>query len=407
MSRFANVVLVVLAMARPAFAETMTEDAAVNAAIMKNPRLRAAKWQRSYAEAGVSTASALNNPVLRVQWLRVEDGQPLDSGIGLRLSWTPPQPTEWAARKAVARARVTEADQEILRAAWDLEAETRTAYATAQSLGEALAIANEGVGTRKEIYDVVKSRVQGGVSTRLEANAAALALARAELDRDALAIERSTALAKLATLTGEPAIDVMATSDVDASIPTAHDAEGQAISRSPELRADDARREQARETVRAEKTKRYPWFSLSSIPALRIRDSAISRPVDITFGIDITLPIFDGNGGRIDAAEADARRQADLREADLATLKRDVAVARSETERWQELVLRFETTTRPLLAEHGDLVNEAIAGGRLDVTALLASEEAVLAARRRAVDDRLASRRARIALDRFVGHEAR
>ena len=103
-----------------------TEDALVKTALANNPELRAGQWERNVAEAQVSTASALNNPVLRLEWLHAQDGDPIAqngtpsaSGWAARLSWTPPQPTEWSARRAQAQARTVEVEHELLERAAD------------------------------------------------------------------------------------------------------------------------------------------------------------------------------------------------------------------------------------------------------------------------------------------------
>jgi outer membrane protein TolC len=391
---------------------TTTEDGLVKGALAHNPELRAGQWERNIAEAQVSTASALNNPVLRLEWLHAQEGSPIESGWGARLSWTPPQPTEWSARRAQARARTTEVEHELLERAADLEASIRTGCATADALAEQLSIAARALETRRAIVSILASRVERGASTRLELNAATLSTARTEQERDEIVIARESVLRRLASIAGLPAgtrLDLAPGVPADAS-PSPGDAgegdarslEARALVLRPLFRADAARAEQASQALRAEKTRRYPWFSLSSLPRVRVTD-AQSRPVDLMFGIDLTLPIFDGNGGRIAAAEAEQHRQNELHAVHVSTVRRDIDVAREETTRRRELLARFKRTIEPILEEHATLLRDAMEGRQLDFLALLSAEDVVVRTQREYVEARLSYRKSRIQLLRASG----
>ncbi len=398
--------------ARSPGAISMTEDGLVMKALATNPDLRAGRFEQDIAEAGVSTASVVDNPVLRLEWLHAQQGDPLDSGWGARLSWTPPQPTAWSARRAQARARTTEVQEELLERAADLEASVRSGCATADALGEQLAITTRAVDTRHTIVGILQSRVERGASTRLELNAAALSSARAEQDRDAIAIARETALRQLAALAGLPGGSTLelapdappASGTLPEGPPPAGGThlEDEAVRKRPLFRADAARIEQAAQAVRGEKTRRYPWFSLSSLPRVRVTDSA-SRPVDLIFSVDVTLPIFDANGGRIAAAESEHKRQEALRQAHVTTLQRDIDIARNEALRRNALLARYRATIAPILEEHATLLREALQGRQLDLLALLSAEDVVVRTQREYVEARLSYRRACIHLLRVSG----
>jgi multidrug efflux system outer membrane protein len=397
------------ALAEPAAPATaagaMTEDALVTSALTHNADLRAGRWERNVAEAQVTTATALQNPVLRLEWLHAQNGDPLDTGGGARLSWTPPQPWEWSARRLQARAHTVEVEEELNERAADLELSVRSACATVDALAEQLALSTRAVETRRSIHSVIKERLERGASTRIELNAAALAVFRAEQERDAVAISRRSALLQVSALAGLPrgtAMDLAAAEQLTGP-PRADEQElERALLRRPLLRADAARAEQAAQAVRAEKTRSYPWISLSSLPRLRITDAS-NRPYDLTFSVDITLPILDTNSGRIAAAEAEQRRQEELRSAHLTSVHRDVDIARGETIRRGELVERYRTAMQPIIEEHALLLRDALMGRQLDFLALLAAEETVVRAQREEIEARLAHRKATILLARASG----
>ena len=257
--------------------------------------------------------------------------------------------------------------------------------------------------------------MERGASTRLELNAAALAAARAEQERDEIEVARATVLRRLAAFAGLPggtklelAPGVLPSggsaspSAEGPPIPEEKELEAQAFRR-PLFRADAARTEQATHALRAERTRRYPWFSLSSIPRLRVVTDSTSRPYDLTFGIDVTLPIFDGNGGRIEAAESERRRQEGLHAAHVSAARRDIDLARDEAIRRSELLARYRKTIEPILEEHATLLRDAMEGRQIDFLALLSAEDVVVRTQREHVDAQLSYRKARIQLLRASG----
>jgi outer membrane protein TolC len=395
-------------------ARMMTEDALVASALANNPDLRAGQWEKKVAEAQVTVATAISNPVVRLEWLHAQEGLPFDvnAGWGARLAWTPPQPEEWSARRSQARARTDEVGHELLERAADLEASIRTGCATADALSEQITLAERAVTTRRAIVEVIEQRVQRGASTRFELNAAALSTVRAEQERDTFTIQRETVLLQLAALAGLPPatrIDLppappMATASTQApALPGERQLEMQALQLRPLFRADTARSEQARQLLRAEKTRRYPWFSFSSLPRVRYQELSKNMPWDLLFSIDVTLPIFDGNGGKIAAAEAEGRRQEDLRAAHVVTVRRDIDIARNETGKRRELLVRYRKTIDPILDEHAALLRDAMLGRQLDFLALLSAEDVILRTQKEYVDAELSYRKARIQLARASG----
>lgn len=321
-------------------------------------------------------------------------------------------PEEWSARREQARARTLEVQYELLERAADLEASIRTGCATADALGEQLSIAERALATRRSIVEIVEQRVQRGASTRFELNAASLAVVRAEQERDALVIQRETVLRQLAAMAGLPAGTKLAlppAANAGAAVtegpplPEERQLEAQALQLRPVFRADAARSEQARHLLRAEKTKRYPWLSLSSFPRVRVQEENRQNPFDMLFSVDLTLPVFDTNEGKILAVRAERHRQDDLREAHVVAVRRDIEIARNETTKRGELLARYRKTIDPILEEHATLLRDAIQGRQLDLLALLSAEDVVVRTQREYVEAELSYRKARIQLARATG----
>ncbi len=382
---------------------TLTQDALVALARAQNPSLRAAQHDREVAAAGVTTASALENPSLRVEWLHAIT--PDRMGFGVGLGWSPPHPTVYAARKEEARARTREVEEELVERAWDLEATVRAGFVAAEAQGELLRVATQAVDARRALLAALRERAAHGVSTKVEVSLAALSVARAEHEREGLSLQRETTLAKLAGLAGLPpgtSLELAASTAPDEAIGELARLEQRALVERASLKADAARIDQRDQALRGERAKRLPWIGLASLPRYRYSDmSNITH--DLAFAVDISLPVLDTNGGRIAAAEAMRAKESALHAAHVAEVLREVATARNEAIRQKVILDRYEAAVTPILAEHAALLREALAGHQVDTTAVLAAADVALRCERELAEGRLGVRRAQIALARASG----
>jgi outer membrane protein TolC len=394
------------------------EDA-VRLALAANPDLRAARLERPVAENQIVSASALENPTLRLELLhgqRVDTtpaagAKPATWGYGLGLAWVPPQPVEWQAKRAAARARVVEVDQGIRQREWEVAADVRVAHATLAEIEAQIRLADAAVAIHTRIAALVEKRVGGGASTRLDLNLANLALVQAERDRDSLDAQRAAAASRLAWLVGWGAgapVSVAAQAADDVA-PAVSGGEGErrrledrALAARPALRAARARYEEREQSVRLAYAHRWPWLQLAAVPRYRHNNSS-SYPDDWTWAIDVSVPILNWNTGPIRVAEAEREKEREGYVAELAALRRDVALALTEVETWRRLVKRYQDTVLPALEHHDRLLEIATGGGQLDVVALLAAEDVVLRSRREYQAALLGQKKAWLALDRIVG----
>ncbi|HEY1534912.1 MAG TPA: TolC family protein [Polyangiaceae bacterium] len=391
------------------------EDSVVRFALAHNPDLRAARWSEDIASAGVTSASALSNPVARGEWLHVQSGS--DYGWGVGLEWQPPQPGVYGSHKDAAQAQVRAVQADFRERAADLEADVRRAYAQSRALGEELALAEQSLGTRRAVEQAVKERVNHGAANRIDLSLASVSRARGEQERDLLLMTRNSELTELEALVGLPAtqgLDVpptTAVSEATAALPGAAsqpagdvNLEQRALAARPVLRADAARADAAESALSAERAKRYPWLELQA--RYRRHDQA-TYPNDVTLGVAVTLPIFSQNAGPIAAAEASQREQHDVATAHRLGIERDVRVLRSESAQRKQIAEHYAQTIAPVLREHAALVKQALAGLELDVTVLLSAEDMVTRGGIEYLEARLAQRKAEISLARALGEYGR
>ena len=375
-----------------------SEEALVRFALSHNLDLRAARWDQDIAAASVTSASALNNPRARAEWLHVQS--PADYGWGVGLEWAPPQPGVYGSGKDAARAqlRAVKADHSERRA--ELEARVRSSYAQIAALSEEIALAEKSVETRSSVHKAIAERVKNGASSRIELSMARISLARGEQERDLLSLSRATEVTRLEALLGLPKGQSLSLS---ARLTSSESSESRALSR-PQLEADAARADAADSTLEGERAKRWPWLALQA--RYRKRDQS-TYPDDVTLGVELVVPIFNQNPGPIAAAQASQRAQRDVLAAHRAEIERDVLVLRAESTRRREIAEHHAQTIAPLLSEHAALVKQALAGMELDLTALLSAEDMVTHSGIEYLEARLAQRRAEIALARALGEYGR
>jgi outer membrane protein TolC len=392
----------------------LTEARSVALALTWNRALRAQRLSRGISEGQIVTAETLANPVVRFDLTHLQDGA---DGLGwdARLSWAPPQPGVRGGRIGAAKATLTEYDWQLREQEWALLCDVRAAYAALLAIDEEVRIAEDSVVNRRKLVELVKRQVEQGGGTRFNFDLISLSLTNAERAQSARKLARLNAAMALTQLLGLGAPDggtISATGTLDdeardAVLPGQTALEDRALAHRPALEVARARYEASEQTLRAETAARWPWLVLSAIPRIR-QNEALGARTDVAVGVDVTLPIFDTNAGRVQSATAArAIARAQMTSA-VAGVRNDIAQALAAIRSNRELLERVHIEIEPLLKEHDRLLALVLKAGELDLTTLIASEDLVLAARTELIEARLQLRNAYIALDRAVGptHEA-
>ena len=387
-------------------AQDIDETHAVGLALLWNPELRAFRHARGIAEGEVTTAGALSNPVLRVELTHIQSDA---RGLDLRLGWAPPQPGVYGGKVAAARAHVEDVVRQIGEREWGLACDVRAAHATLLALDEELRVAQATVANRRKLSALVTQRVAKGGTTRFDLDLTQLSLVtatRAEAQRQ---LGRTQAAAELVRLLGVGPPGGALTpigklpDDTTTKVPGQADMEDRALADRQALAVTRARYQVAESTLRAETAARWPWFTLSAIPRVR-RNEVVNAATDVAVGVDFTLPLLNTNQGPVQSAGAmrEAAR-ADMVAA-IAGVRSDVAQALAAISAQRALLAHLHADLEPILAEHDHLMARALEASELDLPALIASEDLVLAAQTELIAARLALRKAWIALERAVGN---
>lgn len=385
-------------------ASGLTMEQAVAIALRDNPELVAFRKTRGVAQGEIRTATTLDNPTLQLQLLHVQDSTQL--GWGALLKWMPPQPVTFLAKRGQARAQLEEVGQQIAEMEWVLTAQVRSVFATLLELREQTRVTTGALEIRRRVVALVRTQVQRGRATRIEQNAAEIALLDAQREVDDLELSTTQAQLRLRALLGMVGISPLPLKGTIAAgdqIPVKIDPEQlaeRAIAARPALKAAQARVTRREQGVRLENSRRAPWFELSG----RYRQNGSQRFYhDVQLGIETALPILDQNSGPVQVAKAELEREQALVVALVQSVKQSVYAASSVLLIRRKILERSRREVLPILMEHERLLEAAAHGAAIDLVALLASEQSILRGRRQHSEARLGYEQALIALQAAVG----
>ena len=382
----------------------LDSEEAVALALKWNPDLRAFRQQRAIAEGEIVSATALRNPSLKLELLHAQDVSQM--GFSGTLSYMPPQPVEFLARRAQSHAHLDEVKSAIADREWTLANAVRNAHAVLIELREQKRLYEESLTVRKRLVASIRTRVERGATTRLELNMADIAGLQMQRALDEIELRRAQAQSQLSGLIGVISNDPITVHGERFAIgealtpPDAAAIFALALSHRPLLKAAQARIVQRKEALRIEKTHRYPWIELNG----RYRQNNSNKfPNDLQVGVEFALPIFNLNSGPIQVASAELDRERANLEAQVFSIEQGIYAACAELRVRREILLRFQREVLPIVADHERLVEVAMRGAQVDLVALLGSEESALRARREESDARLAYQRAWLSLEVAAG----
>jgi multidrug efflux system outer membrane protein len=280
----------------------------------------------------------------------------------------------------------------------------RGAHAQLIAIAEKQELVVKELDARRRIVELVRKRVAGGASTKLDLSVAELAVSEVERARDDLAADEIAAATELGRLLGTtPVHDVAGRLAPDTRPPPPIDALVEAtLASRPALAAEERRYHQREEIVRLEHARAWPWFRFTAIPRYRADGSDVHTR-DFAAGIELTVPLLNLNGGPIQIAEASRDQEREVFAKLAGGIRRDLAGARDDIALRAETLRRYETEVLPGLDAQDKLLSTAVAGGQIDVVALTAAEGLILRQRATYVDMRLACYRAWLVLDRTAG----
>ncbi|QGT77739.1 hypothetical protein GM160_01885 [Guyparkeria halophila] len=393
--------------APPALSESpdapLTLQGAVEAALSNNFAVQQAASAVRMREGEAVHAGRLvpSNPVLSARTARRDgpDGQSTDFGIAITQSLFTAGKGELA--EQAARNRQGEAEQRLDYLRTTVAAQTRSAFLQVLSAQERLDTAQRLITLNREVRDFAQRRLQAGEGTRLEVNAAAIGVGRAEAE---LAKARQKLSAARLALTEQLALDPAASVEIRGQLEPApleiDDTDAllrQAMQRRSDLVAAARSVAAARDELRLSKRQLMPNLTVGAF-----YDKEESNDVA---GVSLSAPIpvfhqFEGEQrsaqARLDRAqiEEDALRQ---------QVRREVLMAVADYRSARERVDVFGSQMLANAEENLALTRRAVKAGQLGAPAITTAQNNLMEVRGQylaALDDLIA---AGAALERSTG----
>ena len=355
--------LAAIAVPAPSMAqEQLIEELAIERALAREGVIALDEADRDAAAAEVGMIGPLENPSLELS----------REGAGLENEWQLGivQPLNLSGQRGslrdAARAEAEAVDSDIERRRQELVAETRTAFIECAAAGAALEIWRRYDTNLSEAERSATARAEAGDTAgydvrrvRVEARGADAQLAMAEGERQASCVA-------LASLTGiaDPQVHPSAMTSL---------ASPEAIGERPDLAAQEQRLLAASQRASAARRARVPQVSLGA--AVKRVDDGIDTAYGPVLSVGVTLPIWNGGGAAVSAAEARERGLA----AELAITRRRVE-AEQEAAGARALAARDAATRAARAREDasrlGTIAETAYQAGETGVVELLDAFEA-------------------------------
>lgn len=351
----------------------MTADEAVRRALDGNQELAAMRKEVEAGEQLLRQAGLRANPSLEV------GGQRQISGMDKSYMVQGGIPLELGGRRA-ARKRIAESELEIRRLAAAererlLAGEVRTKFGEALAAILKLRFTEEMLEAAQRNFDLVAAQVEEGRRAPLERNIEAVELNRIRAMREDAEAAAEIALLDLRNLMGlapDAALRLRGTLDVAPdALPPQADAVSAALIRRTDLagaRAVEqlaaARGAQARSEGRVDADLMLGYQRMEAgFPFRAFDDAGMLMPIEnrmnfFTFGVRLSLPVFDRKQGMVAAAKLEEEAAGKRREFGELVVRREVAAAYVKFNRSVRAERIYRVGVRDQAAENLEVVRQ-------------------------------------------------
>ncbi len=384
----------------------LTLRAALEAALLRNPTLAAASWNRRIGEAQVLRAGLLPNPELEIE---VEDVAGTGGGnAGVEAAETTialGQLVELGGKRA---ARIKLATIEGQLAGWDYEAErlavltgTALAFVDVLAAQEQLRLAEDLRTLSEQTYETVAERVKAGKVSPLEKTKAAVELANSKIKLAKAQSRLRSARTRLAATWGDVAPRFAEAVGALESIaePPPLKALQALVHRNPEIARWAQEMQQRLAALAVEKAARVPDLTVG----FGVKRSEENDDYALVLGVGVPLHVFDRNQGGI--------REARYRLAQMQHEKRgaEVRTARALTESYEVLqiaraeALSLKSDVVPAAVQAFDAAREGYQLGRFGYLDVLDAQRTLFESRAGLLDALARYHRAVAVVESLIG----
>lgn len=334
--------------------EALTEQVAIQRALVREGIGELETASRDIAAAGVAVIGPLDNPELEIS--RESAGGESEWQLGVI------QPLDLSGRRSAlrdaARSEAGAIENDIAWRRQQLIAEVRLAYIACAAAGAELTVWQAHSTQLAEAARIADARAQQGDTaiydlrrTRVAASSAGAELAMALGERDAGCVQ-------LAALTG--VADAVVPPSAMTSLRS-----GEVAADRPDLAAQEQRILAASQRVTAARRARLPQISVGA-GIKRVSDGTGSA-IGPAVSVGVTLPIFNGGGAQVSLAQAEER-----------ALQAELAIARRSIEAEQQAAAVRAQAARSAAVEAARSRDDAARLGTIAMTAYQSGEIGVV-----------------------------
>ncbi len=290
-------------------APSLSLDDLVNEALEKNPELKFYEAEITAAKAGRKTAGSFANPEASagIGQKRVTGGGVSDEGVAWSVSVM--QPLEWPGRLGLRKA-IANRDIELAQLGYErfkvaLAGRVRTLAYGLFAAQEKAAAAGEVAERFKALREVLVQRDPAGLTPLLETRVIEATELNAQRKASEAALASQSALLELNQLRGAAPDTRLVINQPQLNFRSSEARESLAASARTnnfELRMRAAELEQQGFRVKLAKNERYPALAIG--PTFSEERIGNDREQIIGIGLSVPIPLWNRNGGNIEAAKA-------------------------------------------------------------------------------------------------------
>ncbi len=383
-------------------AQTLSLDAALQAAFANNPDLAAAQWDIDIAHGARQQAGLIPNPV--ASW-DAEDTRRNTRTTTLKLSQTLELGGKRGARIDVATRAQDAAALTLEQRRNGLRADVIDSYYSALRAQQRLDLAQRSMALAERGLVVAKGRVTAGKSSPVETTRAQVQVSQIRLELNRAQIGLSDAYRRLAASTGSATPDFQDVAAQRQSAPPLP-AAAQLLARleqTTELRLADLHIIQSEASVGLEKAQRIPDLDVSIGSQY---DASVRERVNLV-GVSMPIPLFNRNQGNVLAASRRADQARDLRNAVELRLRTET---RQALDLWQTADTEVRAFNQHILPAAQSAVDSATRGfemGKFNFLDVLDAQRTLIAARTQYLVATAQATDAWVRIERIYGDLAR
>ena len=386
MLRFLFILFSIPALCAGAAEIRFSQESAPGYAVKHSPALAAARLRIDEARARLRQSGRFANPEIEVELSRNLNAP--EGAVGVALSQQFPLTARLRLEKAVSRAQLAAAEAEVRDAERKLRAETGTAMVKLLALGGQRALRERQLTNSRELSDFMRQRMSVGEASAVDASSVELETQILRFDLLQLTAERTALLGELRAMAGIRAGDAI-TIDGELAAPGSLPGRLSDPARRPDFNAAQHNADAAKQGATLARAQRWEDIRIGlSVSRERLEDAPDGFQSDTFAGLrfSLPLPVWDTKVGRIEEADAAAKRAALEKDALAFQIRSETATARDAMAALAKVVSELDTALLPKAAQIEKQLRDAYAGGLTPLTEVLRARDRRLALERQRLD---------------------